>query len=88
VANLFEKILRAGDKKTLKRLKGLTEQINTLEDAYKELSDEEVRGLTDEFKERLAEGEDLDSLLPEAFAAVREASRRPPPRQHRRDEDR
>jgi preprotein translocase subunit SecA len=76
VANLFEKILRAGDKKTLKRLKGLTEQINTLEDAYKELSDEEVRGLTDEFKERLAEGEDLDSLLPEAFAAVREASHR------------
>ncbi|MGO2634250.1 MAG: preprotein translocase subunit SecA [Galactobacter sp.] len=76
MANLFEKILRAGDKKILKRLKGLTEQTNALEDAYKELTDEELRSLTDEFKERLAEGEDLDSLLPEAFAAVREASDR------------
>jgi preprotein translocase subunit SecA len=76
VANLFERILRAGDKKTLKRLKGLTEEINALSDEIEGLSDEELRSMTDEFKERLAEGEDLDSLLPEAFAVVREAAHR------------
>jgi len=76
VANLFERILRAGDKKTLKRLKGYAEEINTLSDAYKEFSDEELRSLTDEFKARLEEGESLDDLLPEAFAAVREAAGR------------
>ncbi|RKW71646.1 preprotein translocase subunit SecA [Galactobacter caseinivorans] len=76
MANLFERILRAGDKKTLKRLKGYADEINALEESFKEFSDEELRGLTDEFKERLKEGEPLDSLLPEAFAAVREASDR------------
>ncbi|WP_394162498.1 preprotein translocase subunit SecA [Galactobacter valiniphilus] len=76
MANLFERILRAGDKKTLKRLKGLSEDINALSAEIEGLSDEELRSMTDEFKERLAEGEDLDSLLPEAFAVVREAAHR------------
>jgi len=76
VANLFERILRAGDKKTLKTLKGIAEEINALGTHYEDLSDEELRGLTDEFRERYAAGETLDELLPEAFAVVREAAER------------
>ena len=76
MANLFERILRAGDKKTLKKLKGYADEINALADDFKNLSDEELRGLTEEFRERLEGGEPMDNLLPEAFAAVREAADR------------
>ena len=51
-------------------------RVNALEEPMKALSDDELKGLTPKFRERLAKGEKLDSLLPEAFAAVREAGRR------------
>ncbi|GFZ82156.1 preprotein translocase subunit SecA [Nesterenkonia alkaliphila] len=73
---LLEKVLKTGDKKILKRLRGYADAVNLLEDEFKELSDAELRAETDRFKERLAEGESLDSLLPETFAAVREAADR------------
>ena len=73
---LLEKVLKTGDKKILKRLRGYADAVNLLEEEFKELSDTELRGETERFKERLAEGESLDSMLPEAFAAVREAADR------------
>ena len=73
---LLEKVLKTGDKKILKELRGYADAVNLLEDEFRELSDEELRGETERFKERITEGESLDALLPEAFAAVREASDR------------
>ncbi|WP_353066177.1 preprotein translocase subunit SecA [Arcanobacterium hippocoleae] len=72
--NILNKILRAGEGRTLKKLQRITEQVNLLEPEMQQLSDEELRGLTDEFRKRYVAGESLDDLLPEAFAAVREAS--------------
>jgi preprotein translocase subunit SecA len=69
--------LRAGEGRILRKLKAIAEQVNLIEDDFVGLSDAELRGMTDEFRQRLADGEEtLDSLLPEAFAAVREAARR------------
>ncbi|WP_234998697.1 preprotein translocase subunit SecA [Demequina sp. NBRC 110057] len=65
-----------GEGRTLRRLQKMVTLTNAMESVYEELSDAEIRALTDEFKERYADGESLDSMLPEAFAAVREASRR------------
>ncbi|MBU3924421.1 preprotein translocase subunit SecA [Patescibacteria group bacterium] len=62
--------------KYLKNLEPIIKQINELEEGFKKLSPEELKAKTIEFKERLAKGEGLDDILPEAFAAVREASRR------------
>ncbi|RWZ84031.1 preprotein translocase subunit SecA [Glutamicibacter sp. HZAU] len=76
MASLLERILRTGDKKTLRTLRKYADTINTLEVEIRELSDEELKGETDKFRERLAKGETLDDLLPEAFAVVREASDR------------
>ena len=76
VGKLLNKILRAGEGRTLKKLKVITEQVNALESSFEDMTDEELRAQTDEFKERLADGESLDDLLPEAFATVREAARR------------
>jgi len=64
------------NEKEIKRLQPLVKKINELEPEYQRLSDAELRGKTDEFRERLRNGETLDNLLPEAFAAVREATRR------------
>jgi preprotein translocase subunit SecA len=64
------------NEKELKRLQPLIERINGLEPEFERLSDAELRARTDEFKSRLTDGETLDELLPEAFAAVREAARR------------
>ena len=61
-------------KKEVKRVMPLVEKINSLEDSMKKLTDSELQNKTVEFKERLANGETLDDLLPEAFAVVREAS--------------
>ena len=60
----------------VRRLEAIASHIETLEDDYVDLTDAELRALTDEFKARYAEGETLDDLLPEAFAVVREAARR------------
>lgn len=73
---ILDKILRAGEGKTLKKLQRITTAVNALEPSMQELSDTELRDLTDEFRKRYADGETLDDLLPEAFAAVREASKR------------
>jgi preprotein translocase subunit SecA len=75
-AVVLAKILRAGEGKMVRRLAAVAEHIETLEDDYVDLTDAELRGLTDTFKERLADGETLDDILPEAFAVVREAARR------------
>ena len=74
--SLLERVLRTGDKKTLKRLRNYADAINVLEDEFREMSDTELRGETERLKKRHADGATLDELLPEAFAAVREASSR------------
>ncbi|MEV0628117.1 preprotein translocase subunit SecA [Nonomuraea wenchangensis] len=76
MAAILDKILRAGEGKTLRKLKRIADQVNSIEDDFTSLSDAELRALTDEFKQRYADGETLDDLLPEAFATVREAARR------------
>ena len=58
----------------LKKIYPIVDKIEALEPQYQALSDDELRAKTNEFKKRYSEGEDLDDLLPEAFAAVREAS--------------
>lgn len=72
----LKKLFGSRNQRVLKRLQKNVEKINALEPAYLALSDEALRQKTEEFKARLASGESLDALLPEAFAAVREASRR------------
>ncbi|MFF4775633.1 preprotein translocase subunit SecA [Microtetraspora fusca] len=76
MAAILDKILRAGEGKTLRKLKRIAEQVNSIEEDFKSLSDAELRALTDEYRQRHADGESLDDLLPEAFATVREAARR------------
>ncbi|TMR98239.1 preprotein translocase subunit SecA [Nonomuraea basaltis] len=76
MAAILDKILRAGEGKILRKLKRIADQVNSIEDDFTSLSDAELRALTDEFKQRHTDGETLDDLLPEAFATVREASRR------------
>lgn len=73
---IVEKLLRAGEGRTLKRLDNIAAQVNAIEEDFEKLTDAELRAETDKFKARLADGESLDDLLPEAFAAVREASKR------------
>ncbi|SFB79404.1 preprotein translocase subunit SecA [Streptomyces aidingensis] len=74
--SLFNKIMRAGEGKILRKLNRVAQQVNSIEEDFLDLSDAELRALTDEYKERLAEGESLDDLMPEAFATVREAAKR------------
>jgi preprotein translocase subunit SecA len=69
----FEKVLRVGEGRRLKRLAQQADYIASLEPQFQAMSDEELRGLTAAFRERLDNGEPLDELLFEAFAAVREA---------------
>ncbi|WP_157155387.1 MULTISPECIES: preprotein translocase subunit SecA [unclassified Diaminobutyricimonas] len=76
MANVLEKVLRVGEGRLLRRLKAYAEAINQLEDDFTSLTDEELRNETVELRERYSNGESLDDLLPEAFAAVREASKR------------
>ncbi|MGW0801744.1 preprotein translocase subunit SecA [Nonomuraea sp. NPDC002799] len=76
MAAILDKILRAGEGKILRKLKRIADQVNSIEDDFTSLSDSELRAMTDEFKQRHADGESLDDLLPEAFATVREAARR------------
>jgi preprotein translocase subunit SecA len=76
VASILEKVLRVGEGRIVRRLENYAKAVNALEDDFKELSDEELKNETVQLRERHANGESLDDLLPEAFAAVREASRR------------
>ena len=74
--SLLDKILRAGEGRLLKKLESVATQVNALEEDFVDLTDAELRAKTDEYKQRYAEGESLDQLLPEAYATVREAAKR------------
>jgi preprotein translocase subunit SecA len=76
MAAILDRIMRAGEGRILKELSKTVVKVNSFESATVALSDEELRAKTDEFKARYAKGESLDDLLPEAFATVREASKR------------
>ena len=73
---LMDRLLRLGEGKLLKQLGNVAKQVNAIEDDFVAMNDDELRGQTDEFRARYDKGETLESLLPEAFATVREASRR------------
>ncbi|HEX8140891.1 MAG TPA: preprotein translocase subunit SecA, partial [Pyrinomonadaceae bacterium] len=73
---VLSKLLRAGEGKILRRLNRIADAVESLADDYTDLSDAELQAKTDEFKQRYADGETLDALLPEAFAVVREAATR------------
>lgn len=73
---ILDKILRAGEGRAVKKLEKIVGEVNALEPRFAAMSDEELRGMTPEFKKRYKDGESLDDLLPEAFAVVREASKR------------
>jgi preprotein translocase subunit SecA len=76
VPTILDSILRAGEGKILRQLARISEQINSVEEDFVAMTDAELRAMTDEFRQRHADGESLDDLLPEAFAAVREAAKR------------
>jgi preprotein translocase subunit SecA len=73
---IIDRLLRVGEGRILKKLEVIARQVNAIEEDFEKLTDAELRGETDIFRRRLADGESLDDVLPEAFAAVREASRR------------
>ena len=73
---LLDKLLRAGEGRAVRELEKIAQQVNKFENSISSLDDSALRGKTEEFRERLNKGESLDSLLPEAFAVVREAAKR------------
>ena len=73
---IIDSVLRAGEGKLLRKLKRIAGQVNSIEEDFAALSDAELRAMTDELRQRHTEGESLDDLMPEAFAAVREAAKR------------
>jgi preprotein translocase subunit SecA len=73
---ILDRVLRAGEGKKVKALEGLVPEINALESSMLALSDDALRGKTDEFRGRIERGESLDDLLVEAFAVMREAGKR------------
>jgi preprotein translocase subunit SecA len=76
VPAILDKLLRIGEGKILRQLETISAAVNAIEDDFVAMSDAELQGMTAELKERLAKGESLDDLMPEAFATVREAARR------------
>lgn len=76
ISSLLKAIFGTKNDREIKRMKKMVEKINALEPEYEKLSDEELRGKTEEFKKRLSEGQTLDDILIEAFAVVREGSKR------------
>ena len=72
--NIFSKLIGSRNDRQLKRMSRVVAGINELEPDFKALSDAALRARTDDFRQRLSAGETLDDLLPEAFAAVREAA--------------
>ena len=73
---ILDKLLRIGEGKILRQLEAISQAVNAIEDDFVAMTDAELQGMTVEFRERLANGESLDDLMPEAFATVREAARR------------
>src|SRR3712207_7227288 len=86
IANLLKAIFGTKNEREIKRIQKTVAKINALSDEYSSLSDEELRGKTEIFKERLQKGETLDDILVEAFATVREASTRVLGLRHRSEE--
>ncbi|WP_191116233.1 preprotein translocase subunit SecA [Vibrio alginolyticus] len=76
ITKLLTKVIGSRNDRTLRRLRKIVKEINNFEPTFEALSDEELKAKTVEFRERLEKGETLDKLLPEAFATVREASKR------------
>ena len=72
----LDNLFNMADKKELKKFNKIVDSIDSLEPKFESMSDKELKEMTNVFKERLANGETLDDILPEAFAVVREASRR------------
>ena len=73
---VFSKLFGSRSDRELKKINPIADKVDALEDEYRRLSDDELKAKTNEFKERLSKGETLDDILPEAFAAVREAADR------------
>ena len=73
---ILDKLLRIGEGKILRQLEGIAKAVNAIEDDFVAMTDEELRATTAEYRQRLADGESLDDLMPEAFATVREAAKR------------
>jgi len=76
IGKLIKSVFGSKNDRELKRMRRVVEKVNALEEDFQKLDDAALRAKTDEFKKRVADGETLDQLLPEAFAAVREAGRR------------
>ena len=76
ILNALTKVFGSKNERDLKRLQPQVERINALETEVQAMSDDQLKAQTPKFKERIDQGEPLDDLLPEAFAAVREASLR------------
>ncbi len=73
---ILDKLLRIGEGKILRQLEAITKAVNAIEDDFVAMTDEELQAQTGEFRQRLADGESVDDLMPEAFATVREAAKR------------
>ena len=71
---MLSKLLRLGEGRMVKRLRGVANYVNTLSDDVEKLTDAELRAKTDEFRQRVEGGESLDDVMPEAFAVAREAA--------------
>ena len=76
IANVFKKVFGSKNDRELKRMRKVVVKVNELEDSYRELTDEALRAKTAELRQRISDGESLDHVLPEAFAATREAAGR------------
>jgi preprotein translocase subunit SecA len=76
IDTLLAKVVGTQNERELKRMRPLVAEVNALEASFKSLSDEQLRGKTAEFKQRVSNGAELDDLMPEVFAVVREAGRR------------
>ncbi len=76
IGKALTKVFGSKNDRTIKQLRHIVARVNDQEAAVEPLSDQELAAKTDEFRQRVANGEDLDSLLPEAFAVVREAAKR------------
>ena len=72
----LEKLLNRSDKTEIKKLNKIVDEIDALEEKISSLNDEELKNMTNIFKEKLKNGQTLDDILPEAFAVTREASKR------------
>ena len=86
--SIINKLFGTHSERELKRIEPIIKKIESYREEMGKLTDDELRGKTTEFKKRLADGATLDSLLPEAYAVVREGAKRVLNQEHRRDENR